>query len=120
MSCGGSEKPSEELTQAFKLHEEAVSIRNQVADQIAKLEGSTDSLFVEANKSNLDSFRISLNVWNEQLVEVPGFEAAHEHEGHHHDHDEPLDLTPKQHLEVQQHLLSEIKALAESVNQIEQ
>ena len=123
VSCGEKEKPKE-LVEAFKLHEEAIKIRQQVGEKVDRLVANTDSLFVAVNKNSIDSIQTLLEAWDEQLVEVPGFEEEHDHEGHDHDHDhdhgEELKLTPKQHLEVQTHLLNEIKALSSGVEQIKE
>ena len=113
-------KPNEDLQQAFKLHQEAINIRNQTADQLTKLTANGDSLFVKAYKKDLDSISRSLKAWDEQLVEVPGFEEAHDHSGHDHHHDEQTELTPEQHLEVQQYLLQEIRAIEKRINQIKE
>lgn len=130
LACGGNEKPHKDLQQAFELHEEAMKIRNQTGDELAKLTTIEDSLFVATYKTDFESIASSLKEWDDQLVEVPGFEHAdghdhsghdhsgHDHSGHDHGHGEQQELTPEQHLEVQQHLLQEIKAMAEKVDQI--
>jgi len=125
VACGGEEKKPEELQKAFALHEEAVKIRQEAKDQLGTLTAISDSVFIAANQENLNALAASLEEWDEQLVEVPGFEEEHDHSGHdhaghdHHHHDSGPELTPKEHLEVQQHLLDEIKALAAKLNQIE-
>ncbi|MEM8969019.1 MAG: hypothetical protein AAGE93_21560 [Bacteroidota bacterium] len=127
VACGDSKKTDENLQQAFELHQQAVKIRQTTDKQIDQLKANEDSLFVSTYKADLDSISRSLEEWDEQLVEVPGFEhehdhSDHDHSGHDHDHDhdhgEQTNLTPEQHLQVQQHLLEEIKAIAEEVNQI--
>ena len=120
VACGDKKKLSEDLQQAFKLHQEAVNIRNQMADQLAELAANSDSLFVKTYRKDLDSISRSLKTWDEQLVEVPGFEEEHDHSGHDHHHDEQPELTPEQHLEVQQYLLQEIRAIEKSINQIKE
>ncbi|MGD1894637.1 MAG: hypothetical protein ACFB15_29095 [Cyclobacteriaceae bacterium] len=128
VACGDSKKTDENLQQAFELHKEAVEIRQMTNKQMNELKANEDSLFVNTYQADLDSISRSLEEWDEQLVEVPGFEHEHDHDhaGHDHDHDhdhdhshgEQTNLTPEQHLQVQQHLLDEIKAIAEEVNQI--
>ena len=120
VACGDKKHQNEDLEQAFKLHQEAIIIRNQMADQLAKLTANVDSLFVKAYKNDLDSISRSLKAWDEQLVEVPGFEEAHDHSGHDHHHDEQPELTPEQHLQVQEHLLQEIRAIEKSINKIKE
>ena len=125
MACGGKKEPNEDLQQAFKLHQEAVNIHNQAGEQLAKLMANGDSLFIQANQKDLDSISRSLKAWNEQLVEVPGFEEAHDHSGHDHSghdhhHAKQPELTPQQHLQVQQHLLQEIRAIEKRIDQIKE
>ncbi|WKN44175.1 hypothetical protein [Tunicatimonas pelagia] len=128
VACGDSKKTDENLQQAFELHQEAVEIRQMADKQIDQLKANEDSLFVNTYTADLESISRSLKEWDEQLVEVPGFEHDHDHDhdhsGHDHDHDhdhgEQTKLTPEQHLQVQQHLLEEIKAIAEEVNQVKE
>lgn len=128
ISCGDTKQKSEDLEQAFKIHNEAVKLRRTVDAKMAQLKSNTDSLFMATNTKNLDAIGQSLETWDDQLVEVPGFEHEHEHEHDHsghdhdhehdHDHDHEQELTPKQHLEVQQQLLEDLKAIAEKIERI--
>ena len=113
------------MQQAFEIHEEAVAVHKQTEAKLTKLTSNEDSLFVSTYKVELNSISNSLKSWEEQLVEVPGFE--HEHSGHDHDHDhdhehhhhhDQPNLTPAQHLEVQQHLLKEIQAIEKRIDEI--
>ena len=122
MACSDKKRPDEDLKQAFKLHQAAIALRNYTGDQLAELTKG-DSLFVQAYKVDLDSISHSLAAWDDQLVEVPGFEeehdhSAHDHSGHAHDHDEQPDLSPEQHLQIQQYLLQEIQAIEKRINQV--
>nr|WP_298998809.1 hypothetical protein [uncultured Allomuricauda sp.] len=128
-ACGDSKEKNENLQQAFKFHEEAIKFRQTAEDQISKLKADTDSLFVATYSNDLKSISSALEAWDEQLIEVPGFEeehdhshhdhSGHDHDHHHHNHSQQ-ELTPEQHLEVQQHLLQEIKGLVEKINSIKQ
>ena len=127
-SCG-EKKIDENLQKAFELHKEAVEVRQTAQDQIEKLESNSDSLFVATYGKDISALSSSLKEWDEQLIEVPGFEEEHDHTHHdhsghdhdhdhdHHHHDQP-ELTPQQHLEVQQQLLQEIKQLAGKISSI--
>ena len=129
-ACGEKEKDPN-LIQAFEFHKQAMEVRQNAQEQISKLQANTDSLFVATYSSELSTLSDALKEWDEQVVEVPGFEeehdhSHHDHSGHDHDHDHDhhhhnhseQELTPEQHLEVQQHLLTEIKELAEKLNSI--
>ncbi|WP_299537191.1 hypothetical protein [Ulvibacterium sp.] len=125
-ACGDKKQANEDLQQAFELHKEAVKIRQMMQDQMTQLKANMDSLFVETHSKDLNSISSALEAWDEQLVEVPGFEEEHDHSGHDHDHDHDHhhdnhpELTPKQHLEVQQHLLEEIKEIAVKIDDIKE
>ena len=127
VACSSEKGVDEDLQAAFKIHNEAIKIRQLSEDQLNKLGANSDSLFIATYKSDLDSISQLLKAWDEQLVEVPGFEEAHDHAGHYHDHsghdhhhhNEGADLSPKQHLEVQQYLLKEVKGIASRINELE-
>ena len=126
-SCG-EKKIDENLQKAFELHKEAVEVRQMAQDQIEQLESNSDSLFVDTYGKDISALGKSLKEWDEQLIEVPGFDeehdhAHHDHSGHDHGHDhnhhhDQPELTPQQHLEVQQQLLQEIKQLAGKISSI--
>jgi len=113
IACVDSNKPNAELQQVFDRHREAVSMRNQADAQLAKIIKG-DSLILNKFKTEIDSIHKSLKTWDEELIEVPGFEHEHDHSEIYHDHNHhvPLDLSPTQHLEVQEHLLKEIQTIA--------
>lgn len=117
----------EKLKEAFDVHTESVEIRSNVAEQIATIKQNQDSLFVANHQTQLDSLYSLVETWDDQLVEVPGYEHAHDHAGHDHSHDhhhhghdhvENLNLTSAEHLEIQQHLKQEITSLKEAFSEI--
>lgn len=115
MSCGNKNHHSKELKQAHDLHQQAVEIRGQVSEAVNLLKSNADSVALES----ICSLEQLLLAWDEQLVEVPGFEEEHEHGPNcNHDHGYEQELTPEQHLEIQQHLLQEITSIAEGIDKI--
>lgn len=124
IACGDN-KNKEVLRQAFDIHEEAVKVRGRVSDKMTRLSSIQDTTFLMTFKADLDSIAVALEEWDEQLVEVPGFDeehdhSGHDHSGHEHDHDNEPQLTPAQHVELQQFLLQEIKSLEEKINLIQE
>ncbi|MEM8926730.1 MAG: hypothetical protein AAGC45_00895 [Bacteroidota bacterium] len=127
-SCGDKKESNENLQKAFEIHKEAISTHKLALDQMAKLKANKDTLFVETYSNDLNAISGSLEEWNKQLVEVPGFDddndhSHHDHSDHEHEHDEhhhngQQELTPEQHLEVQQQLLAEIQAIAAKIKKI--
>ena len=126
-ACGDKQK-DKDLKKAFDFHQEAIKIRKTAMDRMTELQANTDSLFLATYSDELKAIADALKEWDEQLVEVPGFEhdhSHHDHSGHDHDHDHDhhhnhseQELTPQQHLEVQEHLLDEIKGLAQKLKNI--
>jgi len=126
-ACGDKKETSEDLRQAFELHLEAIKTRQLTKEKLARLKAHTDTVFVKTYGQHLDSLDQLLEAWDENLIEVPGFEEEHDHDHHDHDHDHDhhhhhnaqQDLTPKQHLEVQRHLLEEIKGISKKIDAIQ-
>ena len=121
-SCGTNKKVDEDLQKAYELHEKSVGIRSRVDVKIHSLFDRGDSIAVIGKVHLLDSIKSALSTWDEQMIEVPGFEDEHDHSGHDHtghDHNHSkVELTPVQHLEVQQHLLEEIQAIANKLDKL--
>ncbi len=118
-------KPDQNLQKAFDIHTEAMKVREQADQKLHALMEKTDSAFVATYGSKLDSLHSLIEEWDHQVIEVPGFEHdhgdhnhGHDHHHHHHDHGAELDLSPAEHLEVQELLLNEIKSLKTAVDQI--
>lgn len=105
-SCGGSDQKSQMLIQANELHLESVSIAS-------KLEKSLDSLGQHASaaeKIRLDSLAHLVELWEESVIEVPGFEHAHEHtEGH--EHKPAPQMTDESMLEYQRNAKEAIQSI---------
>lgn len=118
VACSGNSESNKDMQEAFRVHQEAVKTRQITGDQMEKLLLGSDSLFEATYKNELSSIKDSLKAWDEQLVEVPGFEEEHDHSGHDHHSHETTELSPKQHLEVQQHLLLEIQTIKKNLEQI--
>jgi hypothetical protein len=104
-SCGGSDQKSQMLIEANELHLESVSIAS-------KLEKSLDSLGQRASaaeKIRLDSLAHLVEVWEESVIEVPGFE--HEHtEGH--EHKPAPQMTDESMLEYQRNAKEAIESIS--------
>lgn len=106
------------LGRAFEYHQQAKNTRENLDQQLRKLESTVDiSVF-----SALEEFKNALHAWDEAWVEVPGFDHDHEeddHEHNHHHHNQEPNLSPREHIELQKHLLEEIKGLEKSLVDIQ-
>ena len=109
-SCGRSDQKSQLLIQANQLHLESIRIAG-------KLEKSLDSLAQHASaneKIRLDSLAHLVELWEESVIEVPGFEHAHEHtEGH--EHKPAPQMTDESMLEYQRNAKEAIQSIRAQV-----
>lgn len=99
------------LAEAANVHEEAMHIFHELEDLLKSLK-QNDSIPL----AKLESIKSALLEWEENLVEVPGYEHEHGHEDHgHHHHHEKKDthLTSEEMLQLQTELRNNIMLLLE-------
>ncbi len=102
-SCNSGEEVDPILKDAFAIHQEALRIEQTVQRQL-------DSFQISADTEIL--LRARLEQWDEQLVEVPGFEHEHHHaHDHDHDHGSSPKVTPEHMLAIQQESLDSIRTI---------
>ncbi len=102
------------LTEAAKLHNEAIALAEQLEKELKLL--ASDTTIAQDSVVLLHS---AIKAWEDDLVEVPGNEAHHHPEGaHHHRHAEQPDLTPEQMLTVQQELFARIQNLQQRLENL--
>ena len=99
--CSDSSKKDPKLLEAFEIHKESVHTVAKALEILEKL---------PENDSMRSKFDDRLNVWGEDLVEVPGFHYHHEGLGHHHNRP-PLKLTTDEVLLVQKEFRDSINAI---------
>lgn len=115
LSCR-PQKIDPRLAEAHEYHQQAGQIRENLNQQLADMEGDNLTLIT------VQEFKRALEDWDEAWVEVPGFEHDHDHDheeegnNHHHHHIAAPNLSTDEHLELQKHLLKEIKQLKNSFN----
>lgn len=105
ISCLGGHKHDPILTEAFEIHNQSLTISKEARNALDKIADS-DSI-----KLHLAS---RLAQWNENIVEVPGFEHHHDHNhdhGHHHHNHSTLELLPTDMLRVQKEFLDSIRVI---------
>ena len=109
-SCACSNSNSDEenalLQEANKIHLEAMAVEKEVNKQLKALDQDT---------FNLDPIKERLKNWDENLIEVPGFEHDHDHD-HDHDHGKALEVLPEDMLIIQQEFLDSIRAIRKDVD----
>jgi hypothetical protein len=91
------------LIQAYAIHEQSLDLR----EDIMKIEKELDSSI------DFAALKLDLKVWDKDIIEVPGFEHAHddEHQRAYHVHNPIKNQTDEQHLQYQQMMFDEIKVL---------
>jgi len=114
--CSSNETHDPVLTQANQVHLEALDVHEAMELKLDSLQARE----VGPPDPRLDSLATALTEWESRLIEVPGFEDQHDHEGHHHNHDSAPELTPDQMLAVQREFLKEIKVLEQSLRSFAQ
>jgi hypothetical protein len=101
----GCSNPKAELTEANKIH-----LENAVIFEV--LENKLDSLQKihtnETQNRDLKNLMQELEKLEEYMVEVPGFDHEHRHEGPNHNHDTPINYTDDQILAIQKEVKSEL------------
>lgn len=119
IACGGPTKEEKELlAQAATLHNAAYTLAGHLETKLETLKSDTT---VAAD--SVTALLAAIEQWEEQLVEVPGNEAHHEHaEGeahhHHHEHGKETTLTPAQMLTVQQEMKMQIDRIAARIENL--
>ena len=114
--------PDENLQKAFEIHVQSLEIRKSSGEELSLLKENLDPIAVSKYGRILDSLATLLEGWDNELIEVPGFEEDHHHGHHDHsyeEHVEDLNLTSAEHLEIQKHLMDEIKGLQKAIDQIQ-
>lgn len=127
ISCGTSNSTVKEdplLKEAFGYHKEAIEVQKSFKANLKELENRKNGIQVQGRALTDGEIKFTEDVhkllrdyelWNENHVEVPGYEHDHDHSGHDHDHDHShgndVQLTPKDMLETQKAFLNNIKEI---------
>lgn len=111
----GCSSPNIKLTEANKIHLENAAI-------FEVLENKLDSLqkirTYETQNRDLQNHKQELEELEEYMVEVPGFDHEHHHEGHNHSHETPINYTDDQILAIQKEVKSELLKIKTKVEKL--
>lgn len=115
-ACTGEEKKSPQLIEANRLHLEAIKISKELESKLESLSSGAGS---DARKSQIDSLKNLIEMWEENVVEVPGF--AHEHDHGHgaHEHKSAPPMTDESMLDYQRQSRAAIDELKEAIANID-
>jgi hypothetical protein len=105
--CGREKKKSETLIMANEAHLDAMQIAHELEETIDSLRRYRPDA---AQQSKLDSIADLITLWEESVVEVPGFAHEHDH-AHGHEHKPAPQMTDESMLEYQLNAKQAIDAI---------
>ena len=112
-ACTAKENPAQK--QSIELHEQALAIGKAVEQKLAAFTTS-DSILLDS----IEVLKADLELWESNLIEVPGHDHDHHGHDHNHDHGSQPDLTPEMMLEVQKELLETIQKIDSRLTKVAQ
>ena len=101
----GCSNPKAELTEANKIHLENAAIFEVLENKLDSLQKIHTN---ETQNRDLKNLMQELEELEEYMVEVPGFDQEHHHQGHNHSHETPIKYTDDQILAIQKEVKSEL------------
>ena len=110
-ACTAKEKPAQK--KSIELHEQALAIGKAVEQKLAAFTTS-DSILLDS----IELLKADLELWESNLIEVPGHDHDHHGHDHNHDHGSQPDLTPEMMLEVQTALKIEVEKLNSRIEKL--
>lgn len=125
-ACNSAKKENPALKEAAETHEQAIQIEKQVAPQLEELIQIKNSINIQGRAltqeeqtlvQEIENIEASYTYWEENHVEVPGYEYDHDHEGHEHEHGKAkLELTPEDMIQVQREFRDSIVSIQQRVD----
>ena len=101
-ACATASEEDQLMQKAFNLHQEAIQVAKEAKDLLSSSDQPSE---------DLQSIRNRLGSWEDNLIEVPGYEHGHDH-NHDHDHSHStIELLPADMLAVQQEFLDSIRVI---------
>ncbi len=124
-ACKSTPKDNPALQEAARIHAEAAQIEQALQPQLKELIQRKNSINIQGRAlteeeiafvEKVNAIENSYTYWEENHVEVPGYEHQHEENHHdHHHHKENLHLSPADMLSVQKEFRDSIVTLQQRV-----
>lgn len=111
-SCSSGNEKSPELIEANRLHLEAMKISEHLE---RKLDSLAPLAKDDLEKSRIDSLKNLIEVWEENVIEVPGFPHAHDHAHGAHEHKTVPPMTDASMLDYQRQSKEAILEIQQAV-----
>lgn len=130
ISCGTNSEEHKILHEAFDVHLEALEIKKEMEPDLQQLRHFNNSIQVQGKAlsneemnftKSISSLESRLRNWEENHVEVPGFEheghdhSGHDHSGHDHSHTPKLQIPASDILIIQKEFKDSILAIKGTV-----
>ncbi len=109
-ACQRQNRDEELLKEAAILHNDMMAMLEQLEDRLNILEADTTA---RIPIDSIKVWRMVIEAWEKDIVEVPGNEAHEQHktgDHHHHDH-KVVEVTPDQMLTIQQELKNRLETI---------
>ena len=132
VSCGGETEEHKILHEAADIHNEAVKVKKEASDKLNELRQISNSIMVQGREltpaeiafsEKVASMEMRINYWDENHIEVPGFDhEGHDHSGHDHSHDHgtQMSLPAKDMLILQKELRDSIVVINRTLESLMQ
>ena len=118
-ACSNDKAKSDKLIEANKVHLESVAILENVESGLHVMKKLAETKQDSLRLHKLDSLENLIELWEEGVVEVPGFEHEHHHEkGGHHEHKPTPQMTDESMLEYQLNAKEAIESLQRDLKNI--
>lgn len=111
-SCSPGNEKSPELIEANRLHLEAMKISEHLEQKLDSLAPLAED---DLEKSRIDSLKSLVEVWEENVIEVPGFAHAHDHAHGAHEHKAAPPMTDASMLDYQRQSKEAILELQQAI-----
>lgn len=115
-ACARQEEKSPQLIEANRLHLEAIEISKELESKLESLSSHTES---GAKQSQIDSLKSLIEMWEENVIEVPGFAHAHDHAHGAHEHKSAPPMTDESMLDYQRQSREAIVELKEVITKLD-
>ena len=102
------------LEEAASSHHEALAVAKAISEKLTRWK--SDSVY-QVPVDSLVQWQQALAVWQESVVEVPGYEHEHDHdhEDHHHHHHTTVAVSAEDIIKIQRELLERIESLHQRI-----
>lgn len=115
-SCTRENEKSPQLAEANRLHLEAIEIAEQLE---RKLDYISKRVKDDVEKEQVDSLKNLIKIWEDNVIEVPGFAHAHDHAHGAHSHKAAPPMTDESMLDYQRQSKEAIVELQETIAKLD-